>query len=368
MGFFPYYQELLDDVKNGFVATVKHPTLDLHIYDYTAKTQYSGAWTECRTHARGLILDGAGNVVSRPFKKFFNLSDYKTMPKEMIGRRFDAYDKLDGTLIITYQYQGQFGLATRLRFESPHVNLAHEIWYRKHFDQLGLRPDRTYLFEMVGPSNRIVVKYPEDDLICLGALDTHTGRFYSRPFHDPPQLMSYWDLDLHYAERFESTDISLLPVRDNAEGFVLFFPETNFRVKLKYDEYIRLHRLATQVNTKVIWELLAEGKSLDELLESTQDELYTWVQEQVDGFLNDFAEIWREVAEILRVKEVNNLSRKELALTYKGSKVSGVVFAMIDDKPDLAHQRAWKLLEPRQAQFPPHSINPAALINNSVGA
>ena len=62
--------ELEKLVENGDVAKRKHPTKNLYIYSYL-KTWYP-EWSETLRWARGLILDGQGNVVACPFKKFFN--------------------------------------------------------------------------------------------------------------------------------------------------------------------------------------------------------------------------------------------------------------------------------------------------------
>lgn len=37
------------------------------MYNYTAKAQYDKLWNEVTLQCRGLILDGDGNVVARPF-------------------------------------------------------------------------------------------------------------------------------------------------------------------------------------------------------------------------------------------------------------------------------------------------------------
>ncbi len=53
---------------------------------------------------------------------------------------------------------------------------------------------------------------------------------------------------------------------DQKEGFIIRF-DNGFRVKIKFAEYVRLHRIITQVSSKTIWEHLRDNLSMDELLE-----------------------------------------------------------------------------------------------------
>ncbi len=79
-------------ISNGYITKRKHPAAKLFIYNYTARAQYSDDWNEATLTCRGLITDGEGNIVSRPFKKFFNLDQVQTLPDEP----FQVFDKLDG--------------------------------------------------------------------------------------------------------------------------------------------------------------------------------------------------------------------------------------------------------------------------------
>jgi RNA ligase len=67
-------------------------------------------------------------------------------------------------------------------------------------------------------------------------------------------------------------------IESNAEGFVIKF-KSGFRMKIKGEEYVRLHRLLTNFSNVDIWELLKEGKNLDEFLDRVPDEFDKWVKE-----------------------------------------------------------------------------------------
>lgn len=67
---------------------------------------------------------------------------------------------------------------------------------------------------------------------------------------------------------------------ENKEGFVVRF-KNGFRVKMKFAEYVKLHRGVSNVR---IWEFLSEGKSFEELLEKVPDEFYNWVKNTVGNY------------------------------------------------------------------------------------
>ncbi len=199
-----------------------------------------------------------------------------------------------------------------------------------------LKRDRTYLFEILYPENRIVVDYGGmEDLILLAIIDNETGRD-----------LTLEEIGFPLVKRYDGiADVSLLQpmFRDNAEGFVVRF-ESGMRVKVKFAEYVRLHRIITQCSTKVIWEHLSGGLPLDELLERVPDEFYQWVRKTTEGLTAQFEAIERQCKADYAEKE----SRKETALYFMTKKYPRVLFAMLD-KRDYA-PIIWKMIKPEWAK------------------
>jgi RNA ligase len=73
---------------DGLVQKQVHPTLPLTIWNYTPKTQYGELynnyifWDDVTLQCRGLVTDDKGNVVARPFKKFFNTEEKQHTPTD----------------------------------------------------------------------------------------------------------------------------------------------------------------------------------------------------------------------------------------------------------------------------------------------
>ena len=69
--------------KDGLLHKQTHPTLDLTIWNYSPRVQYERLWDDITIQCRGLVTNTKGEIVARPFKKFFNYEEYK--PEENTG-------------------------------------------------------------------------------------------------------------------------------------------------------------------------------------------------------------------------------------------------------------------------------------------
>lgn len=329
-------------IEQKWITKRKHPFYDLWIYNYSPICQYDKIWNEVTMQCRGLILDADYNVHSRPLKKFFNygeiLSD--TIPNEP----FEVTKKEDGSLGILYWAQDTPFIATRGSFESNQAKKASQILHEKYshlFDFLNV--DRTYLFEIIIKENRIVLDYGDmEDLILIAIIDNATG-------NDLPLE----DIGFPLVKKYDGiTDINILKSleKENEEGFVVRFIPSNHRIKIKFSEYVRLHKILTQTSNVAIWECLKNGQPLDELLERIPDEFYRWVRKTKEDLENQYNNI-EEKSKIAYDGIINgfnseDLTRKAFALevmkNYKD--ISGILFNMHDQRE--YKDIIWKMIRP----------------------
>lgn len=334
-----------DRETQGFLTCRSHPTGRLLIWNYTPKCQFDQAWDDVTMQARGLITTPEGEIVARPFKKFFNLDQHQGhLPLEP----FTVTAKADGSLGILYWLNDVPQIATRGSFTSEQAVKATEILHHKYCGILdSINPDYTYLFEIIYPDNRIVVDYGKlEELVLLAVIHTESG--LEMDIHGPTASGSFHDLFplvKHYDGIHDLAQLQVIQ-EENAEGFVIRF-QSGLRLKLKFAEYIRLHRLMTKVNARVIWDLLRTGQSFDELLERVPDEFYAWVRRTQNDLLTRFAAIEQQCQEV--VNQVQNLpTRKEQAAVIMKTHYPGVTFAMLDQKN---YQEAiWKQLYPEASR------------------
>ncbi len=317
-------------VKDGWVSAQRHPTLPLTIYNYTPKTPFSKHWTPETILCRGLVLADDGEIVARSFPKFFNLGEHQgPMPDEP----HHVYEKMDGSLFIVAWYRDEIVTATRGSFTSPQATVGRELYLNNGSGTITYPNEGiTFLFEVIYPENRIVVDYGDArELVYLATIENQTGRTIQNQV-DP----------FRRADQF-TVDFRNPPVMPNAEGYVVhFIGESDLRIKIKFDEYVRLHRLLTGVNARTIWEYRASGRDIDELISSVPDEFYQWVRDTDAGLRNQVESILAECTEAMR--DCPRHDRKTAAEYIKTKPHSAVMFSMLDDKDP--RPIIWKLVKP----------------------
>lgn len=334
-------QQMIDD---GYVSVQEHPNADLCIYNYTAKAQYEKVWNEITMQCRGLILNSRQEIIARPFKKFFNLGEENSLPLNQ--NSFEVFEKMDGSLGILYWNNEIPHIATRGSFESQRAVKATEILHSTYKNiHAGLNKAYTYLFEIIYPENRIVLDYGAmEDLILLAVIDTQTGMDIALHDIGTPVVKKYHGIqDIHLLRTLEER---------NKEGFVIKY-ENGYRIKVKFEEYIRIHRIVTQVSTLTVWEFLMNDLSFDELLDRVPDEFYEWIKHTIEQLQLQFNQIEDQCK--LDFKQFD--TRKETALYFMTCQYPSVLFYMLNQKN--YHNMIWKMIRPAYSK-------PFSTLNNQT--
>jgi len=337
--------ELLEEmISSGYVKRTPHPDTDLVIYNYTSAAQYDNVWNPVTLACRGLIAHADGRLVARPFAKFFNYEQWQegTLPSGPVR----VTDKMDGSLGILYVDGNDKRIATRGSFTSEQAIRATEILQAKY---PGFSPQTgwTYLFEIVYPDNRIVVDYADtEDLFLLAAIHNYTGRSINL---DIAALT--WPGPVVKSHDHASLDSALDDrERPNCEGFVVHFLDSDIRIKVKQADYLRLHRLVTDVSELRIWEQLSQGGDLSAWLDAVPDEFYAFVTSTADTLNSRFkqasAEAYRAYDEVVSALG-ESTTRKDFADKVSGRTQwpdRGALFSLLDGK-DISEQ-VWRRIRP----------------------
>lgn len=351
-------RDLLDErlleqmVTEGYVRERRHPDLPLNILNYTERAQFDRVWNPVTRQCRGLIYNTqSGEVVARPFPKFFNYGE-EDVSDSYYDSPVTVTDKLDGSLGILYQEWagGPFAIATRGSFTSDQALHATEV-LRREYPMHAPQPGFTYLFEIIYPENRIVVDYKDrDDLVLLGAVNMENG----------------WSTGPHEWLNWPGPHAEVLPYRTfreaiaarprkNAEGMVVHFVSMDKRLKLKQPDYVELHRLVTGLNERRVWENMKAGRTLDEILEPLPEEFHPWVRKVYDDLEGDWYNIWntqqtRYYSIIRHLPE--GFTRKDFALRAVKYSESALLFLVHDNRTDALAEKIWDLLKPEAGRSP----------------
>jgi len=328
----------------GLLYKQIHPTLPLTIWNYTEEVQYNNKWDEITLSARGLVTDEFGTIVARPFTKFFNMEEGKHTPTEY----FKVYEKMDGSLGILFNYNGEWVMATRGSFTSDQAVKGMEMLSK--YDYNKLHKNFTYLFEIIYSDNRIVCSYDYEDVVLLGVINTKQG--YEVNLHGDSDMRIQnlvKNLGFNVVKQYDGiSDYSVLKgmVRDDAEGFVVLFSNGD-RMKVKGVEYLRLHKIMTNVSTTAIWEVLSNGGDVSTILKDVPDEFYKKIMEYSDSLVTQYQNMDLEYQKIygliMGFDDVTD-NRREFARYATRFDNPAILFKMYDGADYSA--LIWKSIKP----------------------
>lgn len=335
--------------EKGFVSAKRHPALPLTLYCYTQRAVFENVWD---THplvrkARGLVLHDQGHVVARPFEKFFNVGERPETLLEALpaGEVPELSEKLDGSLIIAFYFDGKWHTCTKGAWDSPQAQWA-QAWFdgRKSWADNHLSTKDTYLFELLAPWNRIVVPYTTEELVLLSAVHAETGEDLS--YESTMAEARAIGLRAPKVIRGAPKDLDMALKVDDQEGFVVRY-SNGLRVKMKYDCYKALHKIVTGLSEVGIWERLQAGEF--DPPDSLPDEFMAWYRRVRTDI------IARQDAVEARVDAAwgttaRGRTRKEIAIEWQAydPMVKACLFRRLDGKQ--YRDLLWKASRPERAR------------------
>lgn len=377
-------QLLNEDLKNRKISMNLHPSLPIAILNYTNECMFDNYWPETVQICRGLIIEvdpatypnisGECRIISRPFHKFFGLDhdgqdDYilENLPKVIPT----VTDKVDGWMGVLWNYtSGQtgevhWGVASRGSFISPGASFATEKLHKliKYGAIEEFPKGYTPVFEIIFKAGRIVIQYPFEGLVLLGCVNNETGEELS---YD--QLREVWSkiatysldkpwIRLVHAHNMTLTEC-LADKRTDREGYVLSYSRPGtypIKVKVKLEEYKRLHRLITGVTAQQIWRSMS-----DPTFELLKDPIPTHFRRWVVGHQDSLNR--RFLASLVRALRVSTQLRMDIGdlqdkqnravvmqdlLSIAEPSLAGLVLMILEGKVTEAFHSIWSSIRPQ---------------------
>jgi RNA ligase len=319
-------------VAAGQISRQRHPLYPYSIYKYSQITTYQRNWNTITMASRGLVVnDETGEIVARPFSKFFNHNE-DTAPLELMRGRISVSEKLDGSLGLMINTPDGVQITTAGGFQSPQAAHATKLYQEKYDGKWKPRKDVTYMWEIIYPENRIVVNYgDEDDIHLIGAVNIKTGK--SIPISELTEWK--WKKAAEFTDLKDLNSVVNSSERENHEGFVVHYLDTDARVKYKHDEYVKYHRYATGINSRRVWEAMRDtavppqvvegeepGNTMETFLmnapeefegyiETTRNNLQKQYDENVNNVRSEYARFIKDVPD--------NISQKDFAALIKNT-------------------------------------------------
>lgn len=347
----------VEQLQERFKVKVKahglYPNLLQFKYDQIESPMHEPIVQQCR----GMILDSANNweIVAWPFNKFFNYGEGHAA--KIDWETAEVQEKLDGSLIIMYHYDGKWNVATSGTPDaSGEVNgcgvtfaeLFWRVWSESGYDlpEKVYSPNVTYMFELMTPYNRVVVRHGENRIVEIGerwirgcteanAMFAEYGSGsmtedgdechlpglggcvdWEGPIpHIPSPVRSF---PLQSIDDIQRTFEKMDPLQQ--EGYVVVDDNFN-RVKVKHPGYVAIHHLRDGFGPKRILELVRTGEVPEFLAHFPE---WTDVFNEVKTRYDYLVQHLEMVYEANRHRE----TQKDFALWVKDEPCSGALFSL----------------------------------------
>lgn len=331
MKLFEYIneQEFNDMINLNYIKVTSHPTFNNYrIISYTRECNALKVWNDTTIKCRGLIIDPNDNIIAKPFKKFYNYEEYVDTSIIPTNLSFDVFEKLDGSLGILYWVNDVPYIATKGSFNSEQAIHATELLHTKYKNVWNsIDKDKTYLFEIIYPGDLHCCSYGTlDDIFLLAVIDTNNDNIEYN-INDYKHLFTTTKV---YDGISDWKNIRDIFSGDNREGFVVKF-ENNFRLKLKYEQYWKIHFLKAGFNANKILDCLInnDNDTIDKAFELFDEEHIIYYQRIIDFYKNEYSNIIDKCIEEFRT---DFETKKDAAIYFKTCKYPHVLFAMYNKK------------------------------------
>ena len=276
--------------------------------------EYAAIRRECR----GIIFDAeTGDILRRPFHKFFNLNEREDTSIENVDFLFPhaVLDKLDGSMIAPFLVGDRMIWGTKMGETDVAQPVMEFVAANPKYDEFRylIGSGFTPIFEWCSNKQRIVLDHPEDSLTLLAIREIQTGEYVSFEFlksvakvYGVPVVKQYDTIkDINqFLERTRG--------QSNIEGYVIRF-NTGHMIKVKTDWYVALHKIKEQ--------LLFDRNLVELILDNRLDDILSYLSsDERDNLIRFQTELYQIISDqahvLMNITNDNlNMDRKTFALT-----------------------------------------------------
>jgi T4 RnlA family RNA ligase len=300
---------------------------------------------------RGIILEkGTNKIVAYPFDKFFNIQEGHA-DKVDFGTA-SIQEKVDGSIIKVYYYDNKWNIATNGTIDAKDAEATDTLTDKKYnfhdlfldgieeqgitFPELTkkMNPDLTYIFELVHPVTRIVVKYEKPGIYLIGIRNNKTGKEIDTFDESDETVKDITGLGIKRPKtyQFASTEEMIAAAEKltkDEEGYVVRDKEFR-RVKVKSPLYLKLHYLKAnnELTPKHFIELIQQNET-DEFLGSFPEykPKVDDIRNRIFRYIETAQKDWQDLYKLFGPEFK---SRREFAEVAKKTTNSGAMFKALD--------------------------------------
>lgn len=252
-----------------------------------------------RRECRGITFDSEGKLICRKYHKFFNIGEKEETQLNKINlyEPHIVLEKLDGSLISAQPTPDGFVLVTKAGITDIAEQAEAFISDKSHYSTFiskCIQKGTTPLFEWVSRQNRIVIDYPEDQLILTGLRYNDTGKYVDyeimKQYAEARSIPVVKAVDGLAVQNIELFVKQVREWDDGEEGVVVRF-SSGHMVKIKCADYVLRHKSKDSISQ--------EKNVLQTILQDAVDDLMPLLTpedaERIKAFQNAF---WASVEDV----------------------------------------------------------------------
>ena len=282
---------------------------------------------------RGLILDESDDwrIISFPYKRFANYGE--GWAAEIDWETARTYEKLDGSLMTMYYYNGWQVASSGVPDASGELmgttttfqDLFFKVWAELKYSTKYMDQNVCYMFELCTKYNRVVVRHPESKIVLHGARRLSDLRELN-PIVEADR--NDWDcvkiFPLKSWDDITAAAKTLEPMK--SEGYVVCDANYN-RVKVKSPQYVAVAHMKDGFTTRRMLEIVRTNENSEFLSYYPEyTELYYDIRAKYERFLGRIEGFYDGI------KHIDD--RKQFALLATTQKFSGTLFNLKFGKID----------------------------------
>jgi RNA ligase len=289
---------------------------------------------------RGIIFNIHGEVIRRPYHKFFNVGEVPSTKLEALdlSQDHEYLEKLDGSMIAPFILNNQIIWATKMAAPAFHAMVVEHVSKKQNilYEQAVNNFDKhriTLIFEWCSRQSRIVLDYPKDTLILTGARFMQSGYYLSR--EELQDISTQYNIPLVKALNHEMSKedfINYVRSLKNEEGYVIRFSDNHGEMtKIKADDYVLAHKMIDTLNSeKNIIQYICDSK-IDDFLPMLDEHRATTLSNYHKDVITNLSSIVKQMWSGYNEACVNSETRKDFALKVKDKKYASYMFKCKDN-------------------------------------
>lgn len=309
------------------------------VLNYDQIAAYVIGVNEYNKLTRGTVFDKSGNVVSLPFKRFFNYGEEQA--DRLDFSKSQIIEKLDGSLLSVFfdennnpvyntrkmisSSEKDMSLTSKALLGDDEVNLMQEfgkyvkdVNFERAKKALGTN-NVVFIFEAITSKNKVVTSYAKDalGLYLIGCRIMDTLEELTEEELDSvatllnvkrPKIYSFTG---NYKEIKKMLD-DMDQFSEDFEGFVV--RQADKRVKIKKDSYLKLHKTIGNISYKSILPIVLSGET--EELRAYQNspdaiKIIDDIEDKLDKLTLSIIDEWKRLEEYTNIPGAGSKSAKK---------------------------------------------------------